>query len=170
MNLEQLRTLVDYNYWARDRLLDAVEPLSPDQFTRDLGNSFSSIRDTVVHLYGAEWIWCARWEGEPPQSLPDPSGFPDLASIRRAWTEQERRVRAVLERLGEDGIGRPIEYRTMDGRPQAQIFWQMLQHLVNHGSYHRGQVTTLLRQLKQPPPKSMDLITFYREQAATAMR
>ena len=79
--------------------------LSPEQLTKDLGNSFPSIRDTLVHLYGAERIWCARWEGESPQSMPDAEGFPDLASIRRAWTEQEQKVRAVLERLGEQGVG-----------------------------------------------------------------
>lgn len=167
MNLQELRTLVDYHYWARDRLLGAVERLSPEQFTKDLGNSFPSIRDTLVHLYGADRIWCARWEGESPQAMPDPNMFPDLAGIRSAWKEQERKVRAVLERLGEQGIGRSIEYRTTNGQPQAQLFWQMLQHLVNHGSYHRGQVTTMMRQLKMAPPKSTDLIAFYRERAAT---
>jgi uncharacterized damage-inducible protein DinB len=170
MNLQELRTLVDYHYWARDRLLEAVERLTPDQFTKDLGNSFRSIRDTLVHLYGADRIWCARWEGESPQSMPDAAGFPDVASIRRAWTDQEGRVRAVLERLGEQGVGAPIEYRMLTGQPQAQPFWQMLQHVVNHGSYHRGQVTTMMRQLEQAPPKSMDLISFYRERNAAAMQ
>ncbi len=70
-----------------------------------------------------------------------------------------------MNQLGPDGIARPIEYQGWDGRWQAQPFWQMLQHLVNHGSYHRGQVTTMLRQLDVPPPKSMDLIAFYRERA-----
>jgi len=168
MNLQELRTLLAYHYWARDRLLEAVERLTPEQFTKELGNSFTSVRDTVVHLYGADWIWCARWEGESPMALPDGKAFTDLASIRDAWRAHEHRVRAVLDRLGEEGIGRPVEYRTTDGKTQAQPFWQMLQHLVNHGSYHRGQVTTMLRQLGVAPPKSMDLIVFYREQAALA--
>ena len=163
MNLGELQTLVDFNYWARDRMLEAVEPLTPEQFTRGLDNSFPSIRDTLVHLYGAEWIWCSRWEGESPQSLPEASGFPDLASIRRAWIEQERKVRAVVDRLGEEGIQRPVAYRRKaDGPTQAQIFWHMLQHVVNHGSYHRGQVTTMLRQMGVAPPKPMDLIAYYR--------
>jgi len=170
MNLQELHTLVDYHYWARDRLLDAAERLTPEQFTRDLGNSFPSLRDTLVHLYGAEWIWCARWEGDSPAAMPDSKAFPDLATIRSAWKEQERRVRAVIDRLGEEGIGRPIEYRrTPSEPPQAQGFWQMLQHVVNHGSYHRGQVTTMIRQLGANPPKSMDLIAFYREQGAAGV-
>jgi len=166
MNLQDLRALVDYHYWARDRLLDAAGRLSAEQLTRDLGNSFPSIRDTLVHLYGAERIWCARWEGESPQGMPNPADFPDLARIRAVWLEQEQRVRAVLEKLGEQGVGQPITYRTLNGEPQTQPFWQMLQHLVNHGSYHRGQVTTMMRQLGAAPPKGMDLIAFYRERAA----
>jgi uncharacterized damage-inducible protein DinB len=166
MNLQELHTLVDYHYWARDRLLDAVERLTPEQFTRDLGNSFPSFRDTVVHLYAADWIWCSRWEGESPQAMPDPGAFPDVVTLRRTWQEHEGRVRAVLDALGTDGIGRVIEYRNTSGQAGAQPFWQMLQHVVNHGSYHRGQVTTMIRQLKAVPPKSMDLIAFYRERAA----
>ena len=169
MDFQGLKTLVDYHYWARDRLLEAVDDLSPDEFRKELGNSFPSIRDTLVHLYGAECIWCARWEGNPPQSMPDPAGFPDLATIRGVWAAQEQKVRGVLEGLGEHGVGSVIEYRMLNGQPQAQPFWQMLQHLVNHGSYHRGQVTTMLRQLGQRPPKSMDLIAFYREQSAAAI-
>ena len=166
MNLTDLRMLVDYHYWARDRVLDAAERLTPEQVLKPLGNSFSSVRDTLVHLYGADWIWCARWEGESPTALPAPDGFPDVATIRRTWTEHEPRVRAVLNRLGEDGIQRPMEYRTTDGRQQAQIFWHQLQHVVNHGSYHRGQVTTMMRQLGVAPPKSMDMVAYHRERAA----
>lgn len=169
MNLQELRTLVDYHCWARDRVLEAVERLPPEQFTRDLGSSFPSVRDTLVHLYAADWIWCSRWEGQSPQSAPDPGTFPDVASLRVVWRAQEQRVRAVLDRLGEEGIGRTIEYRTTDGKPYAQVFWHMLQHVVNHGSYHRGQVTTMLRQLKAAPPKSVDLITFYRERGEAAL-
>lgn len=168
MNFQTLQSLLDYHYWARDRVLDAVEPLTPEQFTRELGNSFPSIRDTLVHLCSAEWIWCARWDGESPHAMLDPRMFSDLTSVRAAWLENERRVRAVLARLGEDGIARPIEYRGFNGQPQAQLFWQMLQHVVNHGSYHRGQITTMLRQLGAVPPKSLDLIAFYRECAAAA--
>ena len=56
-----------------------------------------------------------------------------------------------------------FEYRLFTGQVGAQPFWQMLQHVVNHGSYHRGQVTTMLRQLEAAPPRAMDLIAFYRE-------
>ncbi len=168
MHLEELRTLVDYHYWARDRLLDAVGRLTPEQLARDLGNSFPSIRDTLVHLYFAEGVWCARWQGTAPPPKPDPGTVADVAAVRLAWSGEEQKVRALLDTLGEEGIVRPISYRMMDGTPSAQPFWQMLQHVVNHGSYHRGQVTTMLRQLGAAPAKSLDLIAFYRERASSA--
>ena len=168
MNVTQLHTLFDYHYWARDRLLDAVERLAPEQLAKDLGNSFPSIHDTLVHLYSADWVWCSRWEGESPTAMLSADEFPDLGAIRAAWTAHERRVRAAVERRGEDGIQRPVEYRAMNGQLQAEVFWHQCQHLVNHGSYHRGQITTMLRQLGEDPPKSLDLIAFYRQRQAPA--
>jgi uncharacterized damage-inducible protein DinB len=167
MNFQALQTLIDYHYWARDRMLDAAERLTAEQFTKPLGNSFPSVRDTLVHLFSADWVWCARWEGDSPRTMLDPVTFPDVASIRVVWTEHEQKVRGILARLGDNGIARIIEYRSLKGVPQAEPFWQILQHLVNHGSYHRGQVTTLLRQLGAAPPDSLDLIAFYRERSAT---
>ena len=166
MTFQELQLLLEYHYWARDRLFEAVAPLTHEQITTDRGNSFSSIHATLVHLYGADWIWHSRWEGVSPTALPAASEFADLAAVRAAWQDIETRLRALVNRLGENGIQRPIEYRGPTGILQAQPFWQMFQHLVNHGSYHRGQITTMLRQIGAAPPKSLDLITFYREQAA----
>lgn len=166
MNLDDLRTLLDFHYWARDRLLDAVEPLSPEQFNRDMGGSFRSVRDTLVHIYSAEWIWLARWQGGSPTGTLAPEMFPDLAAVRTAWREHESKMNAFLNGLDEDGIKRRIEYKTTDGQSMAPVLWQMMQHVVNHASYHRGQVTTMLRQLGAIPPRSMDLIRFYREHGA----
>jgi uncharacterized damage-inducible protein DinB len=167
MNLADLQTLAEFHYWATKRVLDAVEALAPEQFTRDLGNSFPSVRDTLAHLYGADWIWCSRWEGESPSGLPDPKNFPDLGSIRRAWDAHETTLRGVLARFGERGVDQLVEY-TRNGARQAQPFSQTFQHLVNHGTYHRGQVVTMLRQLGVETVPSTDLIAFYREQQAAA--
>ena len=163
MNVRDIHTLVDFHYWARDRMLEAVDRLTPEQFTRAMGNSFPSVRDTVVHIYGAEWIWHLRWRGETPKAMPVPDAFPDVAAVRRAWDEHEQKMRAFVQDLDDPRLERVIEYKTMAGQQGASPLWQMLQHVVNHASYHRGQVTTLLRQLGAAPPKSTDMITFYRE-------
>jgi uncharacterized damage-inducible protein DinB len=165
MTLRDLETLLDYHYWARDRVLDAVAALTPEQFTRDLGSSFKSVRDTLAHTYSAEWAWHSRWQGVSPTAMLPMDQFPDLESIRRPWRDLEQKVRAFVDSLGEAGLNRVFEYKTLNGQAGASEFWQMLQHVVNHASYHRGQVTTMLRQLGASPPKSMDMIAFYRERS-----
>ncbi len=162
MNLQDLRTLVDYHYWARDRLLEAIAPLTADQLNRDLGSSFTSIRETVVHIYAAEWAWYSRWQGSSPAALLPSDRFPDLVAIRSAWAELEASMRAFVDGLGEDGVARVVDYKLLSQQPGSSPFWQMLQHVVNHASYHRGQVTTMLRQIGAQPGKSMDMIAFYR--------
>jgi uncharacterized damage-inducible protein DinB len=166
MNLRDLQVLLAYHYWARDRIMDAAEALTPEQFTKDLGSSFKSVRDTLAHIYFAEWIWYQRWTGtSPPAGLPADM-FPNLGTLRRAWNEHEQKVRALVDGAGDDGLQRVIEYQLLNGTPGSSMLWHMVQHVVNHASYHRGQVTTMLRQLGAAPPKSMDLITFYRERGA----
>ena len=168
MNLEHALTLVDYHCWARDRMLDALEPLTHEQYTRDMGNSFRSVRDTIVHVYGADLVWYERWRGGSPRALVDPSGFPDVPSLRHAWMELERMYRAHVEEIGDDGLGRVLHYSLLNGQPCSNAFWEILQNVVNHGSYHRGQLTTMLRQLGATAPKPMDVIVFYRERHAEA--
>jgi uncharacterized damage-inducible protein DinB len=168
MNVQDLQTMIDYHYWARDRLLEAVEPLSAEQYSRDLGSSFKSIRETMTHLYAAEWAWYERWHGVSPTSLLTADRFGDLATLRQAWAEHERKMRAFVDGLSGDDVGRVIEFRLFNGAAGASPIWQMVQHVVNHASYHRGQITTMLRQLGAAPAKSMDMIAYFRVKSATA--
>jgi len=165
MNLGDVVLLVDYNYWGRDRILDAVSPLSADQYTRDLGNSFKSIRDTLTHMYSAEWVWYTRWNGESPTTPMPMDRFSDLPALTAAWRDLEGKMRSFIGAQDDQGLAQTMSYRLMNGQPGASPLWQMIQHVVNHGSYHRGQVTTMLRQIGAAPPKSTDLITFYRERS-----
>jgi uncharacterized damage-inducible protein DinB len=163
MTYDDLRLLIDYNYWARDRVLDALATITPEQFLRPMGSSFSSVRDTVAHICSAERIWVTRLKGEKPLGHQKADRFPDVDSARHEWTELEAEMREQLARLGPGAAERTIEYQDLRGNDQSDVLWQMLQHLVNHGTYHRGQITTMLRQMDASAPKSMDLIAFYRE-------
>jgi uncharacterized damage-inducible protein DinB len=162
MNLAYLQTLLDYHYWARDIVLDAVNELPREQFLRPLESSFRSVRDSVAHIYAADWIWYTRWIGQAPTSLIAYDQFPDATSIRKVWKDLESNVRQVVDNLGEDGINKAFDYKLLSGAPDTAPFWQMLVHVVNHASYHRGQVTTLMRQLGAHPPKPTDMIAFFR--------
>jgi uncharacterized damage-inducible protein DinB len=165
MNIQEARALINYNYWGRDRVLAAADALTDEQFAAVVTSSFGSIRETLVHVLFAESIWLSRWKGEVRPALPAAADYPNCASVRKAWLDHESKMRAFFETITDDGLARVIEYKALNGEPFAAPLSQMLQHVVNHGSYHRGQVTTLLRQLGAAPPKALDLIAFYRETA-----
>ena len=166
MTQGDLATLLDFHYWARDRVLDAAGRLSPEQFTRQIVGSFPTVRDTLVHLYWADWAWYQIWHGTFPSTALAVDQFTDVESIARAWTDHETKVRVFVAALGGDDPHRVVEFRRPDGTAAAFPVAHMIQHLVNHGTYHRGQITMMLRQLGVPPPESTDLIRYYRDRAA----
>jgi len=165
MTPADLQTLLDYHYWARDRALDAAALLTPEQFTKDLGSSFKSVRDTLAHTYSAEWAWYSRWHGTSPTAMLPYDQFSDVASLRTVWRDLEAKMRAFVGGLDDAGVSRVYEFKMLSGQATSGILGQMLQHVVNHATYHRGQITTMLRQLGAQPGKSMDLIAYYREQS-----
>lgn len=168
MTHQDLTTLLDFHYWARDRVLAAAAALTAEPFTRNLGSSFPSVRDTLVHLYSAEWNWYQRWHGTSPSAMLDPLDYPDVGRLQAAWAEHEGRMRAYLASLDDASVQRAIEYRALQGQPYRSTVWEMFHHVVNHGTYHRGQVQAMLRQLGATPARSVDLIVFYRERNAAA--
>jgi len=167
MNAEDFRLLYDYNSWANRRTLDSCSELSEEQFTRDMGSSFRSVRDTLVHIMLVERLWLERWHGRSPNSFAPNSEFPTAGSVRAHWAEIDRDLLDYIASLTPEDVQRVVHHTTTAGVPQAAPLWHMLQHLANHGTYHRGQVTTLLRQLGAKA-SGTDLITFYRERAAQA--
>ncbi len=153
--LATLRELFKYNDWARDRQLQVCEGLTEEQFLRPLNSSYSSVRDTLAHLVAAEWIWLERWRGRSPAAQDvkplAPQAFPALAAIRSRWLEVGNGVRDFLAKLDEEALARPLTYKNIKGETWSYPLWQTLIHVVNHQTYHRGQVTTLLVQLGAEP-------------------
>src|SRR5205823_5097672 len=148
---DEIRQLYDYNSWANRRSLRAAEKLSTEQFLRPMGSSFSSVRDTLAHIYGAEWIWLERFQGRSPTALPNVNQFSDLPTLRETWRELESRLLAFAHAITQAELDRQMEYKTLQLGLYKNPMWQSMLHLVNHGTYHRGQVTTLLRQLGAEP-------------------
>lgn len=167
MKPEELVTLTEFNIWANHRVLGAVEALSTEQFTRDLGSSYSSVRDTLSHILGVEWVWLERLQGRSPAAIPAAKDFADVAALKTKWTEVEANLREYMEELTKAELDEAVEYKTLSAGPGKSPRWQMIQQVVNHGTYHRGQVITMLRQLGAKGVGT-DLITYYRERSAAA--
>ena len=181
MNVSDIRTLYAYNRWANERMFFALGKLNEQQFTGRVESSFPSIRDSVFHIFFAEWIWLKRWQGTSPRStLPDPDASPatwstlspgGMPSVKELATpaalksfadsiEQERS--GLLRGLAEDVLHAPLQFSDMAGNPYSEPLVNLMQHVVNHGTYHRGQVTTMLRQLGAETV-ALDMIFFFRE-------
>jgi uncharacterized damage-inducible protein DinB len=160
--LPELRDLFAYNRWANERILDACEPLSPTDLTRELGGSFPSVWATLTHMYGAENTWLARWNGSPPGSPSDLGDIDDVPRLRDKWRSLwERQSRRLAEVTDADVRQRmPIQYR--DGTKLEQQLGATMRHCMNHATYHRGQITNYLRMLGAKPVGT-DLVTYYRE-------
>jgi uncharacterized damage-inducible protein DinB len=145
--LNNIRQLYDYNRWAGHRTLTVASTLPSDDFLRAMGNSFSSVRDTLAHILGAEWIWLERWRGRSPKALLDPAAFPTAQSLESRWETVARDQLQFIEALTPQRLSEDLPYINQKGQRYSYPLWQQLIHVVNHSSYHRGQVTTLLRQL-----------------------
>jgi uncharacterized damage-inducible protein DinB len=160
MQPETIRELYLYNHWANQRVLASVTPLSGEQFTRDMGNSFGSVRDTVAHILGAEWIWLERWLGRSPRALLPASDFPTVAAIGERWATVEQDRNRFIQSLTPAQLQEPVAYINTRGQDFTYPLWQQMAHVANHSTYHRGQVTTLLRQLGAEP-QNTDFLTYY---------
>jgi uncharacterized damage-inducible protein DinB len=156
--MDELLKLLTYTKWADARLMDGVAALSPADYGRDLGSSFASIRDTLTHLYGADRAWLLRVRGETPEWA-QPADYPDPDSLWAAWREVLDAWPGAVRDTGNPE--KVIGYRTFDGTPYETSLGDIVRHVVNHGTYHRGQVTTMLRQLGAAAPAT-DFIRFVR--------
>ena len=154
--LATLFELFDYNYWARDQQFKACARLTRKQFTEPLGGSFSSVRDTLTHLVFAEWVWLERWEGRNPTAWPSEQ-FDTLPPLEAYWRKMELRMREHLAGLDPEGLGATLTYTNFKGEMWSYARWRTMVHVINHQSYHRGQITNMLRQLGVEPP-AVDLL------------
>jgi uncharacterized damage-inducible protein DinB len=153
ISLSALNELFSHNYWARDRQLKVCATLTQEQFLRPLGNSFPSMRDTLVHLLAVEWLWLERWRGRSPRVLLAPEEFPTCADVRERWEAVAQEMRQHLATLPAETLDQPLTCTSTRGNTWTHPLWRMMVHVLEHQTYHRGQVTALLRQLGVQPPK-----------------
>jgi uncharacterized damage-inducible protein DinB len=162
MDLATIGAMYRYNSWATARVLDAVSPLGEADFTRDLKNSYGSIRDTLTHMVWAEWIWLERLKGVSPRTVFSPAEFPTVDSLRERFHAVATERSVFLDELTGERLNEVIEYQNLKGETWRYPLWQALHHVVNHATYHRGQVTTMLRQLGAEP-LATDFLVYYDE-------
>jgi len=155
-----LEKLLSYHGWAYNRLLTSLEALTSEAYLAPCGLYFGSLHGTLNHLAVADRIWLARVRGEPtPFSHLDAEAAADrpalagfLADGVRAWLE-------LISQHDDASLSKLLTYRNMRGEAQHRRLADIVLHLVNHGTHHRGQVSAVLTALGQPAP-ALDYIYF----------
>ncbi len=160
MDLTTVRTFYRYSDWANERMLSAIQQLTPEQITHEFSGSFRSIRDTFAHIVVAEWLWLQRWKGDMPTALPDWAPTADIARLADQMQRTARERSERLARLSAAELEQPFRARNLKG----DVTWElplgmMLLHVANHSTYHRGQVASLIRQAGGAPTPT-DLLIF----------
>jgi uncharacterized damage-inducible protein DinB len=146
--------LFEYDRWANDRILKLAGALTPEQFTRDLGGGFRSVRDVLVHIIASEWAWLTYWKEPAPSdrilsdlftradTLLQSEGLPTFDAVQAKWTEVEKEQAEFVNQVTDELLA-----RTLPVRNTAVSLAHLMQHLANHSTYHRGQIAMMLRQL-----------------------
>jgi len=160
MTANEARQLFAYGSWANGLVFGAARALPVEELTAPAASSFPSVGATLAHIVGTEWIWLRRWLGE---SLPAPPWVAraDLAELelQRAAVEAERG--SYLAGLKDADLDRTVSYLNLAGKAFTNPLSDLVRHVVNHSTYHRGQLATQLRHLGRTPPNT-DLIAFLR--------
>ncbi|SDI08336.1 DinB family protein [Desulfosporosinus hippei] len=160
MNRNQIIELYGYNAWANKTLMSVVKNLETEEFIRNLSSSFKSIRDTMVHILGAEELWLSRWIGEQGRTLLNPVDYPNYLAMAERWGDFSSQIDSFLMSLTETELLEEISYKNLEGVAYTLELWKQMLHVTNHSSFHRGQVVTMLRQVNKQPP-SLDMIYYY---------
>jgi uncharacterized damage-inducible protein DinB len=161
----QFQVLARYNSWMNRRLYDVAGTLSDDERTRDLGAFFGSVHGTLNHLLLADRAWLYRFTRDPAVGASrDANGsvieirsldqilYREFETLRRERGRTDADTERWADALDAVALGKPLTYRSMQqGRRYEQPLWCMVTHFFNHQTHHRGQVTTLLKQLGRDP-------------------
>ena len=159
MNKQDIFVLYKYNQWANARILNAAASLTPEQFAASASFPHGGLRGTLVHALFAEWIWRRRWEGTSPTQRFNPADFPTVESLRARWLEEEGQLMNFVSAVTDERLNSQFDYRNTSGTPFRQVLWQVMAHVVNHGTQHRSEAAALLTDLGYSPG-DLDLITF----------
>ncbi len=164
MLADAIRTLYAYGAWANARVLDAAARLSQAQLTAADDGGYGSVRDTLVHIAAAEWLYLERWRGRSPTALWDPQTFPDVATIRDHWAAVERETAAFVAGLREDDLEKVVAYVNFQGQTWAYPLWQQLLDQSNHATQHRSEAAAALTRFGHSPGW-LDVLLYLDEQA-----
>jgi uncharacterized damage-inducible protein DinB len=151
MNVDYIQMLQNYHYDRYRQIWDCIMHLTDEQFVQAIDYSIGSVRNHMLHLVEGHARWFARIQGQPLPDYSDPEGFSTRESMRSLWDSAETEVMRYIEGLNEEELARSVSYDMPHrGGAHANTVWQILVHLINHGTDHRSQILRLLYDFGAP--------------------
>ncbi len=159
MLIAHFQSLFAYNSWAWRRVFPSLASLPDAEYKAERPFFWGSLHGLMTHGVTAEWIWLERIQGNNPTKLLDPDDFADFAGIRARWEIERERWGDYLADLTETELQRTVVYRNTRGTTYQMPARAILQHVVNHSTEHRSQMTPVLFQLNAGT-KMLDYMAF----------
>ncbi len=160
MTPEYFRTLFDYNYWARDRVLKVVLEMPVSEFGRENGFSLKSIRGILAHCVEAEHSWRRHLEGRASTGGPSEDEVATPAALVAWWREEEAQMRSYLAGLTQAMLAGDVVWVGSDGvERRLPNTWMTLTHVINHSTQHRSEAAEALTMIGRTPG-NLDLGSF----------
>ncbi|NDJ62283.1 MAG: DUF664 domain-containing protein [Chloroflexi bacterium] len=148
---EAARILLDYNYAQHDRIWASIDTLTDEQFVEPVEYSIGSLRNHMVHLMSVDRRWMARVLGTPTPERLIYDAYPTRAAVRAGWDRIVQEMRAAAKTLTDDDLAREVEFDLPHrGGIKHNYGWQIVAHVVNHGTEHRAQILPLLHRHGAP--------------------
>jgi uncharacterized damage-inducible protein DinB len=154
MNLpEYLHQLFDYSYWANKRYLAVAEGLTEEQLFRQHGHSWGDVYGILLHMLSSEAVWLKRWNGIFPKSHLSRDEFPTLVALRANWQKLQIDMRDFVKAQTDENLLALKTYTNFSGITYRVPLWQMLMHVVNHETHHRGELSAMFVLMNVPHPE-----------------
>jgi uncharacterized damage-inducible protein DinB len=147
----ELLGLYDYNEWANEKTIASLRALPETDYVRDLGGSWPSLRATFVHIAGATDAWADRFGGKDVLVLPKEINLPKLDDAVRVLLSAQEKHRTHLKSLTREKLERPFSWTNLSGEVKTSPFEIVVRHVVNHQTYHRGQIASMVRRVGGKP-------------------
>jgi len=151
-----------YNLRANKLLCDVMAALTDEQIDMEIVSSFPSIRKTVYHMWGAEDIWKRRLSRESTDTWAPKHFKGAFTEALQSWQDTSQWYIDFIQAAGDELLLGNLTYKNMAGDEYTNSVRDIVQHVMNHSTYHRGQLVTMLRQAGVTEIPSTDYIAFLR--------
>jgi uncharacterized damage-inducible protein DinB len=151
MKIDEIKLLYDFNYWADERILSTTAKISPEQYVAS--TDFGNLRNIVVHMLDAEWVWRLTCEGQPVHDWKEltEADYPTFDGVRDDLLSEQQKMRAFIDTLTDGDLDRIVRYTIDTGTVRERVMWHCLVHVVNHGTQHRSEAAAILTSYGQSP-------------------